>query len=1251
MRGCTLALFLCVFALHANADPVASLRVSEIMLSSQSPNDAEVYARFSQRNFDYVEVTNIGTTPLNLLGVGLNDNVEYLVEKNITLGPGASGVFVDDKKAFRLRYPSVPETSILGKWSGRLKKGQPLVLTWFGNVIQSFTVRDWWPGANRQRFSYIISDLTAPVASWDDIGLWALSVPGGSPGLISTGCAFATFTPTQTLVTDSSLSVTLNLVSDGQEAKIYYTTDGVSIPTQSSKLYIGPIVLTKTSRIITRAYLNSGTPGWVHSKTYVFVKASSLASYKTIKDVGLTVIATFGQNTNKDDETIYSVWLGTFRAPDDAAGVSLSDAILDVDTDATMMVRGSSSSVLNKKQWRIRTVAYPGDESWRNKVEMFGMPDDSGWILFGTSAYDTARCRNQVIYNFQRKEIQSTWASRNHPTEFYYLNNGNDVLDLSTNSNVYWGIYHWQERIKTSSDRVDIEKMSTLDNDGDNVTGGYIWKIDRTNSAGTDRFTAGTSNQKYVYHTPDNLEITPKQKEYLISYLASWQANLKATTSSVTPAWMDQMEMIPSIDKLFIEILTKNPDGFRYSAFFYKDRGGGIAFAPVWDYDRTMGCRGDSRCVNPKDMTQDQHLYTGSGNPTVTWMADLWKQPQWVRHYVNRWIELRKSGVMTVENFSKLIRKECGKITPVFDRDVAKWGYAARGNKTHAYEIQVIIDWITQRMSYMDEAMCYDHSNPNKANPCDDGNPCTDDICNPTTCLSSPCSFSKKTNCLNVPNGCVSPCSGLSEGASCDDGSACTKDDKCVSGVCIGSNACDDGVDCTEDTCKNGVCQYKPKNGNCGDSTACTDNVCDATLGCTFPVRNCSGVFPTDCPCLTPLCKEPLGCYLVPNLAVCDDKNVCTIDSCSMDTCCSHIPIACPDDKFACTIPSCDPITGCGFTTDDSLCDDGIDCTEDTCVIGKGCVHTVNNALCTDAIDCTVDTCDAKLGCQHVPSDALCDDRVECSIDTCSLTLGCQHKADDASCDDGLACTADTCDITEGCQYMPKDGSCDDAISCTLDTCSDTEGCLYLPDNTLCDDGIECTVNVCDMVGGCQPPVANNTACNDGIVCTVDICDVTSGCQHVKNDRACDDGITCTVDICDATSGCQHAQNHTLCDDQDACTEDLCTETGCKHNPIYSVECSPPPTPEPETPTPEPETPTPEPGTPTTPTPDEPTPEDEEEPLEEPSEPNVDEEDDGPPVGLIVGVVVGSVVGVGAIAGVAVLYKNGFFAKSGFESV
>ena len=90
-----------------------------------------------------------------------------------------------------------------------------------------------------------------------------------------------------------------------------------------------------------------------------------------------------------------------------------------------------------------------------------------------------------------------------------------------------------------------------------------------------------------------------------------------------------------------------------------------------------------------------------------------------------------------------------------------------------------------------------------KDSDCDDGNDCTDDVCDIDKC------FYPAT---------VGPC---------DDGNKYTVNDKCIGGKCVGEEAdcyyaseCDDDNICTTDSCVNGACQFTNKTGACDDGNS-----------------------------------------------------------------------------------------------------------------------------------------------------------------------------------------------------------------------------------------------------------------------------------------------------------------------------------------------------------------------------------------------------------------------------------------------
>ena len=82
------------------------------------------------------------------------------------------------------------------------------------------------------------------------------------------------------------------------------------------------------------------------------------------------------------------------------------------------------------------------------------------------------------------------------------------------------------------------------------------------------------------------------------------------------------------------------------------------------------------------------------------------------------------------------------------------------------------------------------------------------------------------------------------DGTHCTDGNACTINDRCAAGVCVGTveadgTACTDGDPCTDpDVCMQGVCL----SGGplvCDDGNACTIDSCQPDVGCVFSPRDC----------------------------------------------------------------------------------------------------------------------------------------------------------------------------------------------------------------------------------------------------------------------------------------------------------------------------------------------------------------------------------------------------------------------------
>ena len=343
---------------------------------------------------------------------------------------------------------------------------------------------------------------------------------------------------------------------------------------------------------------------------------------------------------------------------------------------------------------------------------------------------------------------------------------------------------------------------------------------------------------------------------------------------------------------------------------------------------------------------------------------------------------------------------------------------------------------------------------------CNDGNPCTDDGCDPTD------------GCTHQPN--ITPC---------NDGDVCTTVDACSEGACLGGPAldCDDGEPCTLDECT-------PLAG-CIHTNQCNCDLCSVCV-----------------------CDEESG--NVSCIDKCVDDNLCTVDSCAPETgLCNHQFVVCEDDDV-CTTNICEPLQGCITSLNEAPCDDGDVCTlGDHCHLGA-CI-SAGELACGDNNPCTADSCNPDIGCQFAPIGGECpggecangvcqpncpggcDDENPCTDDLCTGQLGCVHVPNALPCDDLDPCTTlDICAVgaCQGSAPLP----CNDDNPCTDDSCAVGQGCQYVANQVPCDDGNVCTVGDLCGAGICGPGAPLD--CDDNDQCTDDACNPESGCAHADID-------------------------------------------------------------------------------------------------------------------------------------------------------
>ena len=288
---------------------------------------------------------------------------------------------------------------------------------------------------------------------------------------------------------------------------------------------------------------------------------------------------------------------------------------------------------------------------------------------------------------------------------------------------------------------------------------------------------------------------------------------------------------------------------------------------------------------------------------------------------------------------------------------------------------------------------------------CNDGNECTEDLCDGGSCLH------------------------VDSTLPCDDGNLCTDEDTCDEGNCIGSTVdCEDGNFCTLVSCYAFTgCVYTPNNGvQCDDDNECTTfDTCQGTT--------CLGIS-----------------------ADCDDEDPCTDDFCNPDTglCDTAYNSAACDDGLDCTVSDYCSEGSClgGEVT----CDDGLQCTLNLCVDSE-CLHPIGAGQpCSDGQICTEgDFCDAEGICIGFPLEC---EGGDCVTGTCVPGFGCSFiPVLNGPCDDG-----DICTLTDECSNGECVGNgrtqCSDNNNCTDDICDPVNGCQFVPNSNPCFTGDICTV-------------------------------------------------------------------------------------------------------------------------------------------------------------------------------------------------
>lgn len=367
-------------------------------------------------------------------------------------------------------------------------------------------------------------------------------------------------------------------------------------------------------------------------------------------------------------------------------------------------IRGSSSQMFPKKSYGFESWDIPGNSI---DVSFLGMPAESDWIL-NANYTDKSLIRNVMAYQL--------WQNLGHYATRYQF------VEVILNEQ-YQGIYIFSEKIKRDKNRVNISKISTTENSGDEVTGGYIFKIDKqTGSGGTgwnsSYLPSAISNGQKIffqYEYPKDVDITTQQKNYLQGNVYDFETALKSATFADTLNGFRKYAVENTfIDYFLVNELSKNVDGYRLSTFLNKERdskGGKIRMGPVWDYDiawhNANYCEGDVTSGWAYQFPCYDDYWQ-----VPFWWSRLLEDPRYVNNLACRWQNLRQNKLSDAW-FDNYIDSISGQLMEAQVRNFTQWpilGVYVWPNpwpyaSTYAGEISSLKTWMHNRLSWLDANM------------------------------------------------------------------------------------------------------------------------------------------------------------------------------------------------------------------------------------------------------------------------------------------------------------------------------------------------------------------------------------------------------------------------------------------------------------------------------------------------------------------------------------------------------------------
>ena len=367
-------------------------------------------------------------------------------------------------------------------------------------------------------------------------------------------------------------------------------------------------------------------------------------------------------------------------------------------------IRGQSSQMFPKKSYGVETRDEEGEDL---DASLLGMPEESDWVLYAPYS-DKSMLRNFITF-FMGSHLDE-YCSRMAYCEVIVNND-------------YKGVYILMEKIKKNENRVDIAKLKPDEISGDDLTGGYIIKVDKIDPGfiyGTDGWLSiptppypDAMKITFQFYYPKVENIVLQQKHYIQDHIVLSENTLTDVNfADPNNGYNKYFNTASFVDQMILNEVSKEVDAYRYSTFFYKEKdsdGGKLHAGPAWDFN--LGYANIDYWPPGID-------YKGWMYPTVEpvnwgimfWWKRLMEDSYFEDLFYTRWQQLRQNELSN-ENLEFAIDSIVNYIDDAQQRNYERWpilgeyvwpNYDWKGND-YSDEVDFFETWLFNRIDWIDK--------------------------------------------------------------------------------------------------------------------------------------------------------------------------------------------------------------------------------------------------------------------------------------------------------------------------------------------------------------------------------------------------------------------------------------------------------------------------------------------------------------------------------------------------------------------